>query len=112
MANNDYISNIFADDTLVGGDIRQTLQYNLVKTYPSVNSTNGGQIHSEENVRWLTRQFTKKPFIIPYFVNIFIVNIIVFIIVMCEVQRFPLLRHFTSAAHSVLDLRFRGTLNS
>ena len=66
MANNDYISNIFADDTLVGGDIRQTLQYNLVKTYPSVNSTNGGQIHSEENVRWLTRQFTKKPFIIPY----------------------------------------------
>ena len=66
MANNDYISNIFADDTLVGGDIRQTLQYNLVKAYPSVNSTNGGQIHSEENVRWLTRQFTKKPFIIPY----------------------------------------------
>ena len=66
MANNDYISNIFANDTLVGGDIKQTLQYNLVKAYPSVNSTNGGQIHSEENVRWLTRQFTKKPFIIPY----------------------------------------------
>lgn len=37
--------------------------YQNVKTYPSINSTNGGNIHSEENVRWLTRQLTDKPFI-------------------------------------------------
>lgn len=66
----DYISEVFKEgddhyDAYVG-DIRQEMRYNLVKTYPSVNSTNGGNIHSEENVRWLTRQFTKKPFIIPY----------------------------------------------
>ena len=41
------------------------LQYRWVKAYPSVNSTNGGSINSEENLRWLTKQFTKKSFIIP-----------------------------------------------
>lgn len=39
--------------------------YNNVKAYPSVNSTSGGQIHSEENVRWLIKQITDgKSFII------------------------------------------------
>ena len=61
-----YISDVFKNDVLVDGDIRQTLTYKFVKSYPSINSTNGGQIHSEENVRWLTKQFTHKPFIIPY----------------------------------------------
>lgn len=41
------------------------LQYRWIKAYPSVNSTNGGSINSEENLRWLTKQFTKKSFIIP-----------------------------------------------
>ena len=59
-----FISDIFGTEP--SEDVRQTLEYNLVKSYPSVNSSNGGQIHSEENVRWLTRQFTKKPFIIQY----------------------------------------------
>jgi hypothetical protein len=66
MSENKYLSDIFKDDPIVDGDISQSLMYKFIKAYPSVNSTNGGQIHSEENVRWLTRQFTKKPFIIPY----------------------------------------------
>lgn len=66
MSENKYLSDIFKEDPIVGGDISQSLMYKFIKAYPSVNSTNGGQIHSEENVRWLTRQFTKKPFIIPY----------------------------------------------
>lgn len=66
MSENKYLSDIFKEDPIVDGDISQSLMYKFIKAYPSVNSTNGGQIHSEENVRWLTRQFTKKPFIIPY----------------------------------------------
>lgn len=61
----DYISDVFENNQFVG-DVQQEMQYNLIKSYPSVNSANGGNVHSEENVRWLTRQFTKKPFIIPY----------------------------------------------
>lgn len=68
IENEGFISDIFngSESTSNIGDVRQTLEYNLVKAYPSVNSSNGGQIHSEENVRWLTRQFVKKPFIIQY----------------------------------------------
>ena len=68
IENEGFISDIFngPESTSNIGDVRQTFEYNLVKSYPSVNSSNGGQIHSEENVRWLTRQFVKKPFIIQY----------------------------------------------
>ena len=66
MTDKNYLSDVFKDDELVGGDIDNSLIYKFIKSYPSINSTNGGQTHSEENVRWLTRQFTKKPFIIPY----------------------------------------------
>lgn len=66
MDKHNYLSDVFKNDSLVNGDVSQTLTYKNIKSYPSVNSTNGGQIHSEENVRWLTRQFTKKPFVIPY----------------------------------------------
>ena len=45
--------------------ISNPLQYRWVKAYPSVNSTNGGGINSEENLRWLTKQFTQKSFLIP-----------------------------------------------
>ena len=47
-------------------DMQQTLEYKYVKAFPSVYSSNNGQIYSEPNVRWLTKQFTKKPFIIPH----------------------------------------------
>ena len=47
------------------GRISNSLQYRWVKAYPSVNSTNGGGINSEENLRWLTKQFTQKSFLIP-----------------------------------------------
>jgi len=59
-----FVSDIFGKEP--GKDVRQLLEYNLVKSYPSVNSSNGGGVHSEENVRWLTKQFIKKPFIIQY----------------------------------------------
>ena len=60
-----FISDIFGTDN-PDTDIRQKLVYNYVKSYPSINSSNNGHIHSEENVRWLSKQFTKKPFIIQY----------------------------------------------
>ena len=65
MANelNEYMSDLY--DISSKEDMRQTVEYKYVKAYPSVNSTNGSPIHSEANVRWLTKQFTKKPFIIP-----------------------------------------------
>ena len=59
-----YVSDVFGTESST--DVRQPLEYNFVKSYPSVNSSNSGQIHSEENVRWLTKQFVKKPFIIQY----------------------------------------------
>lgn len=58
----DFFSDIFG----LNPDVRQTLSYNNVKAYPSVNSGNDGHVHSEENVRWLTKQFVRKPFIIQY----------------------------------------------
>ena len=58
-----YMSNLYSDTDIE--DMRQTVEYKYVKAYPSVNSTNGSPIHSESNIRWLTKQFTKKPFIIP-----------------------------------------------
>lgn len=61
---NSFINDIFSGDT--SNKINQELKYNYVRAYPSVNSTNGGQIHSEENIKWLTKQFVRKPFIIPY----------------------------------------------
>ena len=62
--NTDYISDIFefSEDT---APLQQSLKYKYVKAYPSINSTNNGNVHSESNIRWLSRQFTKKPFIIP-----------------------------------------------
>lgn len=65
MANelNEYMSDLY--DISSKEDMRQTVEYKYVKAYPSVNSTNGSPVHSEANVRWLTKQFTKKPFIIP-----------------------------------------------
>lgn len=60
-----FISDIFGTDN-PDTDIRQKMVYNHVKSYPSINSSNNGHIHSEENVRWLSKQFTKKPFIIQY----------------------------------------------
>ena len=63
-----FVSDIFNGEghTSNIGDVRQTLEYNFVKSYPSVNSSNDGQIHSEENVRWLSKQFVRKPFIVQY----------------------------------------------
>ena len=63
-----FISNIFNNSVISGSlkDIREQMTYNYTKSYPSINSSNAGLIHSEENVRWLTKQFTKKPFIIQY----------------------------------------------
>ena len=58
-----YMSELYRD--VSNEDIKQTIEYKYLKAYPSVNSTNGSPIHSESNVRWLTKQFTKKPFIIP-----------------------------------------------
>ena len=58
-----YMSDLYSNIDME--DMRQTVEYRYVKAYPSVNSTNGSVIHSESNVRWLTKQFTKKPFIIP-----------------------------------------------
>ena len=60
--NNKFFSDRFGTDP----DVRQSLGYNNVKAYPSVNSSNDGHRHSEENVRWLTKQFIRKPFIIQY----------------------------------------------
>lgn len=59
-----YMSGLYPDQETA--DIEQKLQYKYVKAFPSVNSTNNGQIYSEPNVRWLTKQFTKKPFIIQH----------------------------------------------
>ena len=66
MMNNSskYISDIF--DSPKYNDVKQSMVYNHTKAYPSVNSSNSGNTHSEENVRWLTKQFVKKPFIIQY----------------------------------------------
>ena len=62
-----YMSALYSEGGQIGNeDMRQTVEYQFVKAYPSVNSTNGGSIHSESNVRWLTKQFTKKPFLIPH----------------------------------------------
>lgn len=61
-SNNKFFSDRFGTDP----DVRQSLGYNNVKSYPSVNSSNDGHRHSEENVRWLTKQFIRKPFIIQY----------------------------------------------
>ncbi len=62
-----YMSALYSEGGQIGNeDMRQTVEYQFVKAYPSVNSTNGGSIHSESNIRWLTKQFTKKPFLIPH----------------------------------------------
>lgn len=63
MNNYTYLSDIIENNGVI--EPRQTLEYKYVKTYPSVNSTNNGQINSETNIRWLTKQLTKKPFIFP-----------------------------------------------
>lgn len=62
-SNNKFFSDRFGTSP---NDVRQSLGYNNVKAYPSVNSSNDGHRHSEENVRWLTKQFVRKPFIIQY----------------------------------------------
>lgn len=64
---NSYINDVFTDNTILptSSDVSQKLKYRYVRAYPSVNSTNGGQIHSEENIRWLSKQFVNKPFILP-----------------------------------------------
>ena len=41
-----------------------TIKLNNVKAYPSVNSPNDGGFNSEENMRWLTKAVTSRPFII------------------------------------------------
>jgi hypothetical protein len=64
---NGYMSSLYPTElTDINVDIEQKLQYKYVKAFPSINSTNNGLIYSEPNVRWLTKQFTKKPFIIPH----------------------------------------------
>ena len=35
-----------------------------VKSYPSIYSKNGGNINSEENMRWMTKRLTTKPYVI------------------------------------------------
>lgn len=59
--------NIFLD--VYGDEVCSNVKYTHTKAYPSINSTNGGNIHSEENIRWLTKQFTDKPFLIPNIAN-------------------------------------------
>lgn len=64
-------TNIFSDlyGKQYNGTVAGRLIHTNTKAYPSINSTNGGNIHSEENVRWLTKQFTNKPFVISHVAN-------------------------------------------
>jgi hypothetical protein len=44
--------------------IMNMIKTNEAKAYPSVNSPNDGGFNSEENMRWLTKAVTCKPFIV------------------------------------------------